>query len=211
MSDAARHEESPLPLFDRAQTLRVQPRPVVLRLVLRLVLRSTFVVVTTATACALPFFGELMVGRWWDFLIVFLCCLSCSFSKHHIGLTATRTEERCAALFASQGGGTQLDTGKRVGAPRQRTPAHFSAVPSCCGVTPFPCPPVLVQGLIASIGLMPITFILPPLLWVTARRPQGAELAVNLGIAGGASMLAVLAFVGSTRNIMQDAQAYLFG
>lgn len=197
MSDAARHEESPLPLFDRAQTLRVQPRPVVLRLVLRLVLRSTFVVVTTATACALPFFGELM--------------LSCSFSKHHIGLTATRTEERCAALFASQGGGTQLDTGKRVGAPRQRTPAHFSAVPSCCGVTPFPCPPVLVQGLIASIGLMPITFILPPLLWVTARRPQGAELAVNLGIAGGASMLAVLAFVGSTRNIMQDAQAYLFG
>jgi len=69
-----------------------------------------------------------------------------------------------------------------------------------------------LMGLIASIGLMPITFILPPLLWITARSPGGAELALNVGIAAASSLLAVLAFIGSTRNIIVDSKNYsIFG
>jgi hypothetical protein len=58
---------------------------------------------------------------------------------------------------------------------------------------------------------MPITFILPPLLWITARRPRGAELAACAAIAGATTLLAALAFVGSSRNIAVNARAYLFG
>lgn len=65
-----------------------------------------------------------------------------------------------------------------------------------------------LMGLIASIGLMPITFILPPLLWVSARRPQGAELVLCLSIAGVTSILALLAFVGSLRNIIVHSKNY---
>lgn len=65
-----------------------------------------------------------------------------------------------------------------------------------------------LMGLIASIGLMPITFILPSLLWISSRRPEGFELWVNVVIAGGSSLLALVAFVGSVRNIIHDASEY---
>jgi amino acid permease len=65
-----------------------------------------------------------------------------------------------------------------------------------------------LMGLIASIGLMPITFILPPLLWISSRRPTGIELWVNVVIAAGSSLLALVAFVGSARNMIHDASAY---
>jgi hypothetical protein len=48
---------------------------------------------------------------------------------------------------------------------------------------------------------MPITFILPPIMWIKARSPRGAELALNLGIAGVCTIIAALSFVGSVRNI----------
>ncbi|KAG7667163.1 hypothetical protein KSW81_000904 [Nannochloris sp. 'desiccata'] len=68
-----------------------------------------------------------------------------------------------------------------------------------------------LMGLIASIGLMPITFILPPLLWVSSRSPQRAEKVLCLGIAVISSVLAVLSFIGSMRNIIVNWQNYNFG
>lgn len=62
-------------------------------------------------------------------------------------------------------------------------------------------PPTCRRGLISSVGLMPITFILPPVMWIRARRPRGAELALNLVIAGSCSVIAALSLVGSARNI----------
>ena len=127
---AAGYQVFAMPLFAAAESAIMRrtearstglapPRPVVLRLVLR----SAFVVMTTLIACLLPFFGDLM-------------------------------------------------------------------------------------GLIASIGLMPVTFILPPLLWISATRPRGFELAVCASIAACATVLALLAFVGSLRNILVDASHY---
>jgi len=64
-----------------------------------------------------------------------------------------------------------------------------------------------LMGLIASVGLMPITFILPPLLWISSRRPTGAEFWVNAVIAGSCTLLAFVALVGSMRNIIADGVA----
>ena len=64
-----------------------------------------------------------------------------------------------------------------------------------------------LMGLIASVGLMPITFILPPLLWISSRRPTGAEFWVNAVIAGSCTLLALIALVGSMRNIIADGIA----
>ena len=68
-----------------------------------------------------------------------------------------------------------------------------------------------LMGLIASVGLMPITFILPPLLWISSRRPTGAEFWVNAVIAGGSVLLALVALVGSMRNIIADGIALHVG
>lgn len=67
-----------------------------------------------------------------------------------------------------------------------------------------------LMGLIASIGLMPITFILPPLLWVSSRRPShnSAQFVVCLAIVVSTSIIALLAFVGSMRNIIVDSKKY---
>lgn len=77
-----------------------------------------------------------------------------------------------------------------------------------CFVATFQHVTAVLQGLIASIGLMPITFILPSLLWITSRRPRGFELWINVVIAGTSIILALLAFVGSMRNIIHDAKSY---
>ncbi len=58
-----------------------------------------------------------------------------------------------------------------------------------------------LMGLIAAVGLIPITFVIPPLLWLTMRRPKGAERAANVALAGACSLLAALALAGSVRNI----------
>lgn len=47
----------------------------------------------------------------------------------------------------------------------------------------------------------PITFILPPIMWIKARAPTGAELALNLVIAASCSLIALLSLIGSARNI----------
>lgn len=65
-----------------------------------------------------------------------------------------------------------------------------------------------LMGLIASIGLMPITFIIPSLLWISAKKPRGIELVLNVLIALAMTVLAVLAFIGSVRNIVVDAKRY---
>lgn len=65
-----------------------------------------------------------------------------------------------------------------------------------------------LMGLIASIGLMPVTFILPPLLWISSRKPTGIEFWVNAVIAAGSVALAIVAFIGSLRNIIHDASEY---
>ena len=49
---------------------------------------------------------------------------------------------------------------------------------------------------------MPITFILPPIMWIRARQPQGAELALCWTIAVSCAVVAALSFVGSARNIV---------
>jgi amino acid permease len=65
-----------------------------------------------------------------------------------------------------------------------------------------------LMGLIAAVGLMPITFILPPLLWVSSRKPQGAERVVCISIAVVTSILALLSLIGSMRNIIVNWQNF---
>ena len=65
-----------------------------------------------------------------------------------------------------------------------------------------------LMGLIASIGLMPVTFILPPVMWLAVEKRVGMEKWVNIVIVGGCSVLALLAFIGSTRNIVVDAKNF---
>ncbi len=48
---------------------------------------------------------------------------------------------------------------------------------------------------------MPVTFILPPIMWMRARSPAGAERALCLLIVVACSIIAALSFVGSARNI----------
>jgi hypothetical protein len=62
-----------------------------------------------------------------------------------------------------------------------------------------------LMGLIASIGLVPISFTLPALLWLSAAPRKGREWWLNVVIAGGSGALAVLALIGSVRNIIVDS------
>ena len=121
---AAGYQIFAMPVFAALENaIKSQRKPPPRPLVLRLIVRSLYVIIITITACLLPFFGDLM-------------------------------------------------------------------------------------GLIASIGLMPISFILPPLLYISARRPQSAELVLCLGIASMTTVIAVLAFVGSVRNIIVHSKNY---
>lgn len=65
-----------------------------------------------------------------------------------------------------------------------------------------------LMGLISSIGLMPVTFILPPLMWIKARKPSGFELAANVFILTFSIGVAALSLVGSMRNIIVSASEY---
>jgi di/tricarboxylate transporter len=48
----------------------------------------------------------------------------------------------------------------------------------------------------------PITFILPPLMWIkSGRAAGGAEVALNWLIAGACTIIALLSLIGSARNI----------
>ncbi len=69
-------------------------------------------------------------------------------------------------------------------------------LPSHNNKTAFPAP------------MQPITFILPPLMWIKARSPAGAELALNLCIAGSCSVIALLSLIGSARNIVVLASEF---
>jgi amino acid permease len=123
---AAGYQIFAMPLFEimeEAVRDKFRPHPPPRPFLLRLILRSAFVLGTTVVACLVPFFGELM-------------------------------------------------------------------------------------GLIAAVGLMPITFILPPLLWVSSRKPQGGERVLCLGIALVTFILALLSFVGSMRNIIVNWQNF---
>ncbi|PRW51175.1 Lysine histidine transporter 1 [Chlorella sorokiniana] len=65
-----------------------------------------------------------------------------------------------------------------------------------------------LMGLISSIGLMPVTFILPPVMWLRARSPGGAERALCLLIIAACSIIAALSLVGSARNIAMLASQF---
>jgi len=67
-----------------------------------------------------------------------------------------------------------------------------------------------LMGLIASVGLMPITFILPPLLWVTSRSVSRNEKLLCYSIAVASSLLALLSLIGSMRNIIVNWQTFNF-
>lgn len=125
---AAGYQVFAMPIFDAIETsVRKKLVPAYIGnikpVMMRLVVRSTYVVITTVVACLLPFFGDLM-------------------------------------------------------------------------------------GLIASIGLMPVTFILPPIMWLAVKKRVGMERWINISIIGGCSVLALLAFIGSTRNIAVDAKNF---
>jgi len=69
-----------------------------------------------------------------------------------------------------------------------------------------------LMGLIASVGLMPVTFILPPLLWISSGNAGRLEAILCGVIALSSTLLALVAFVGSMRNIIVDATNYnIFG
>eukprot|EP00887_Chlorella_sp_A99_P007119 scaffold2.g7119.t1 len=64
-----------------------------------------------------------------------------------------------------------------------------------------------LMGLI-SVGLMPITFILPPIMWIKHKRPRGLELWANVVIAGSSAIAALFSLVGSFRNILVHASQF---
>lgn len=59
-----------------------------------------------------------------------------------------------------------------------------------------------VMGIISSLGLVPMTFVLPPVMWLVSERPRGMERLLNIGIATSCGLLALLALIGSTRNVI---------
>ena len=98
---------------------------------------------------------------------------------------------------------TERSTGGSVGRSPAPPPGRWDACHPC--LPHRPAPPTLVvscRGLISSVGLMPITFILPPIMWIRARQPQDAELALCWTIAVSCAVVAALSFVGSARNIV---------
>lgn len=69
--------------------------------------------------------------------------------------------------------------------------------------TDLPLLPALrAQGIISSIGLIPMSFVFPSLFWVVSQRPGGFVLAFNLLIILSCTAVAALSLVGSVRNII---------
>ncbi|CAK0780427.1 hypothetical protein CVIRNUC_005050 [Coccomyxa viridis] len=65
-----------------------------------------------------------------------------------------------------------------------------------------------LMGLVGSIGLMPLTFLIPPALWIKAREPRGVELWLNIALMGTYGVAGVLAAIGSIHNIVLHANEY---
>ncbi|KDD73012.1 hypothetical protein H632_c2628p0, partial [Helicosporidium sp. ATCC 50920] len=60
-----------------------------------------------------------------------------------------------------------------------------------------------LMGIIASIGLVPVTFVLPPAFWLASQAPGRASKAFALVVMGSCTVVALLSLIGSTRNIVQ--------
>lgn len=57
---------------------------------------------------------------------------------------------------------------------------------------------------------MPVTFMLPCIMWLRARQPGSGERALCLLITGGTGVIAALSLVGSVRNIAVLASEFSF-
>eukprot|EP00892_Ulva_mutabilis_P009858 jgi/Ulvmu1/7244/UM035_0031.1 len=68
-----------------------------------------------------------------------------------------------------------------------------------------------LMGLIGAIGFIPMTFIMPNVLWILSQtgRPK-YEKALNIGIASLFSILGVLSFIGSLASIIDKWPRYQF-
>ncbi|KAL3150737.1 hypothetical protein ABBQ32_000519 [Trebouxia sp. C0010 RCD-2024] len=65
-----------------------------------------------------------------------------------------------------------------------------------------------LMGLIGAAGFTPMTFILPCIFWIKARKPQGIVFWVNIMIIVVYSLGGLLAAVGSIRQIVLHARTY---
>ncbi|BDA43177.1 Lysine histidine transporter-like 1 [Coccomyxa sp. Obi] len=65
-----------------------------------------------------------------------------------------------------------------------------------------------LMGLVGSLGLMPLTFLLPPALWIKATKPRGPELWFNVALMVVYGIAGVLAAIGSVYNIVIHAHEY---
>jgi amino acid permease len=67
-----------------------------------------------------------------------------------------------------------------------------------------------LMGLIGATGFTPMTFVLPAVLWLVARRGQLVlwEKVVNWGIVVVFTIVGVLAFIGSVSSIADNASTY---
>ena len=67
-----------------------------------------------------------------------------------------------------------------------------------------------LMGLIGAIGFLPMTFIIPAVMWLIARRTNMVEKCWNLLIIVVFTIVALLSFVGAMRNIIVHASSYTF-
>jgi amino acid permease len=67
-----------------------------------------------------------------------------------------------------------------------------------------------LMGLIGATGFTPMTFVMPAVLWLVARRGQLVlwEKVVNWGIVVVFTVVGILAFIGSVSSIADNASTY---
>ena len=59
-----------------------------------------------------------------------------------------------------------------------------------------------VMGIFSSLGLIPMSFVLPCVFWLVAVRPRGLEKWLNIAIATSCGVLSLLSLIGGTRNVI---------
>lgn len=65
-------------------------------------------------------------------------------------------------------------------------------------------------GLIGSLGFIPMTFIMPHVLWVVSQKDLGASRYVNYTLMGGFSVIALFALIGSIASIAVKSSKFQF-
>lgn len=67
-----------------------------------------------------------------------------------------------------------------------------------------------IVGLIGSLGFIPMTFIMPHVLWVVSQKDLGASRYLNYTLMGGFSVIAFFALIGSIASIAVKSSEFQY-